>query len=138
MDTPTLPTPTIEPCQRAACQQARWHARQQASFYQTLHQRALQREAKRKAQLAQVRADTDTRLRQRASEFQQRLVALEAQVRLLKQRLYGRSCETHQTPNTLAHTPAPGDADPTTPAAPPTPRRRRGQQRGRPGPGRRH
>jgi transposase len=98
-----------------------------------MHHRATRREADLKEQLRQQQADAEARLRRREDELQQRLADLEAEVRLLKQRLYGRSCEGHHAPNTLADAPAP----PGGPAAPPAPRRPRGQQRGRPGHGRR-
>jgi transposase len=126
-----------------ACQQALWQARQQAGFYKALHQRATLREAKLKERLAQVQApaqaDAGARIQRREAELQQRLADLEAEVRLLKHRLYGRRTEFHHHPNSLAH--APGDdgrpgRERDTPAAPATPRRR-GQQRGRPGHGRR-
>jgi transposase len=117
--------------------------RQQANFYKTLHQRATLREAKLKEQLAHCQTDEAARLQQRDAQLQQRLADLEAEVRLLKQRLYGRSGEAHHRPNTLAHDPAADHAppDPQAPAAAtvaPPPRRPRGQQRGRPGHGRRH
>jgi transposase len=116
-------------------------ARQQAGFYRALHHRATLREAKLKALLTQVQADATTRLRQRHAELLQRIDDLEAEVRLLKQRLYGRSCEAHHPPYTLAHAPADAaaDDDSDTPGgASPVRPRRRGQQRGRPGHGRRH
>jgi transposase len=121
--------PATEPlCPRPACCQARWSA----NFYRTLHQRATQREALLKQQLAHCHTDWRARLEQREAHLQQRLDDLQAEVRLLKQRLYGRSCEGHHDPNTLA-----GNAAHTaTSAAEPT-RRRRGQQRGTPGHGRR-
>jgi transposase len=126
------------PCGLPACQQALTDARQQAGYYKALHARAVHREANLKAQLADCRAAAAARRRQREDQLQQRIDDLEAEVRLLKQRLYGRSCEGHHTPNTLAHAPA-GDAPVANPGAPPpTPRRPRGQQRGRPGHGRRH
>lgn len=79
--------------------------RQQAHFYQALHQRS----------------------RQRESQLQQRIAELEAEIRLLKQQLFGRKAE-----------PTPHRPDPKTNAhfAPPL-TRRRGQQPGRPSPPRR-
>jgi len=98
-----------------------------------MHHRATLREAQLREQLRQHQADADDRLRRREDELQLRIGELEAEVRLLKQRLYGRSCEAHHTPNTLTDAPAPSGG----PAAPAAARRRRGQQRGRPGHGRR-
>jgi transposase len=110
------PDPSL-PCHRPDCLQTLRDLRRQAGYYKTLHHRATLRQALLRAQRARRRADQDDRCRR----LQQRIDDLEAEVRLLKQRLYGRSCETHQTPNTAA-TPAP---------------RPRGQPRGRPGHGRR-
>ena len=126
-----IPNPSCPqaPCRLPACRQALTDARQRANFYKALHHRATLREAELKERLARHQADWDARLRQREAELQQRIDALQAEVRLLKQRLYGRSCEGHQTPNTLAHPQAAGGAAP--------PRRRRGQQPGHPGHGRR-
>ena len=134
---PTTPldlSPTKTPCNLPACRQALTDARQQAGYYKILHHRATLREAKLKEQLAQRQADWATRLQQRQDELQQRISELEAEVRLLKQRLYGRSCEAHHTPNALAHA-ADTQGGPAGGVAPP--RRRRGQQPGRPGHGRR-
>ena len=140
MDTNTLnPSPSTSPCNLPACQQALRDAQRQAAYYQSLHRLATLREAKLKEQLAQAKTDFAARLQQREGELQQRIAELEAEARLLKQRLYGRSCEAHHTPNTLAHTPADdaddaaGSQEATTPRTP----RRRGQQPGRPGHGRR-
>jgi transposase len=124
------------PCPLPACQQALRDLRQQAGFYKALHHRATLREAELKAQLAQGQADAAARWQQHQAALQQRITDLEAEVRLLKQRLYGRSCETHQSPNTLAHDPA-ADPNNAAAAATPPPPRPRGQQRGRPSHGRR-
>jgi transposase len=139
VDTPTLDSPPANPpCRLPACRQALRDARQQAAYYRALHRRALRREAALKERLAQAHADVATRRRQREAELQQRLAELEAEVRLLKQRLYGRSCEAHHTPNTLAHPSADdGAAAAAAPGGAARPRRPRGQQRGRPGHGRR-
>ena len=100
--------------------------------------RAVLREAKLKEQLAQLQSDFAARLQQRDDDLHQRLVDLEAEVRLLKQRLYGKSCEGHHHPNSLTDTPATDADNPATLNTPPSaPRRRRGQQRGRPSHGRR-
>jgi transposase len=131
------PAPSQAPCGLPACQQALWAARQQAGSYKALHHRATRREAKLKEQLAHCQADWAARLHQREGELQQRIDELEAEVRLLKQRLYGRSCEAHHTPNALAHAPTADGADHPDAATPKPPRRHRGQQHGRPGPGRR-
>jgi len=102
--------------------------RQQAHFYKAMHQRARQREELLKQQLA----------------------LLQAENRDLRHRLFGRSSEARHGPDRLAPN-APNDllaelpeGSPSTDAAvrppqdplPPT-RRRRGQQRGAPGHGRR-
>jgi transposase len=132
VDAPLAKSPVSPlPCPRPDCQQALRDLRQQAGFYKALHQRATLREAKLQAQLDQRRDDQADRI----TRMQQRITDLEAEVRLLKQRLYGRSCETHQTPNTLAHEPATESIADTTATATPRPR---GQQRGRPSHGRRH
>jgi transposase len=131
------PAPSQAPCGLPACQQALWAARQQAGSYKALHHRATRREAKLKEQLAHCQADWAARLHQREGELQQRIDELEAEVRLLKQRLYGRSCEAHHTPNALAHAPTADGADHPDAATPKPPRRHRGQQHGRPGHGRR-
>jgi transposase len=132
------PIPVKAPCGLPACQFALTDARQQAGHYKSLHQRAVLREAKLKEQLAQLQADFAARLQQRDDDLHQRLVDLEAEVRLLKQRLYGKSCEGHHHPNSLTDTPATDADNPATRNTPPSaPRRRRGQQRGRPSHGRR-
>ena len=137
------PLPATAPCGLPACPQLLWHARQQVGFYKALHRRATLRAAKLKEQLAQAHAQAQAaaaaRIRQREAELHQRLADLEAEVRLLKHRLYGRRCESHHHPHILAHTPAaddPATADPNA-VGPAPPRRRRGQQPGRPGHGRR-
>jgi transposase len=127
-------TPPVIACTRPDCQRALTEARAQAGFYKAMFQGAKRREVKLQEQLAQAKADADARLQQQ----QQRIDELQAQVRLLKQRLYGRSSEGCHRPNTLAYSPdgqpAPGDQGAATA---PAPRRPRGQQRGRPGHGRR-
>src|SRR5262249_41374833 len=129
------PTSSPAPGADPLSQQPLRHARQQAGYYRALHRRATQREAKLKEQLAHCHADWAARLHHRETELQQRITDLEAEVRLLKQRLYGRSCEAHHAPTTLAHGPTATGAAAGVPAPPP--RRRRGQQPGRPSPGRR-
>jgi transposase len=79
----------------------------QAAYWKAMHQRAVQREA----------------------ELQQRLAELQAKLRLREQQLFGRKTETQ-----AAATPAVAAASPDADASP---RRPRGQQRGRPGHGRR-
>jgi transposase len=127
--TASLP-PDAVPCASPNCQQLLRDLRRQAGYYQALHQRACCREAtlkaQHKAQLAQRQAEAD----QRCQQLQRRVADLEAEVRLLKQRLYGRSSEAGHRPNTLATDPPPANPDAT-------PRRRRGQQPGRPSHGRR-
>jgi transposase len=135
------PIPATAPCGLPACQQALWHARQQAGFYKALHHRATLREVKLKELLAQAQAQAQAaataRIQQREAELQQRLADLEAEVRLLKQRLYGRRTETHHHPNALADAPVAVGRPGSDRTAPTPPRRPRGQQRGRPGHGRR-
>jgi transposase len=138
------PLPATSPCGLPACQQALGHARQQAGYYKALHHRATLREAKLQERLAHAHAEAQAaaaaRIQQREAELHQRLADLEAEVRLLKQRLYGRRGETHHHPNALADAPVqdgPPGSDHDTTAHRPS-RRRRGQQRGRPGHGRRH
>src|SRR5260370_38886054 len=125
-DNPTLcdPLPRQAPCGLPACQQLLRDARQQIGFYKALHQRAVQREAKLKEQLAHGQTECDARLAQRDREHQQHTAELEAEVRLLKQPLYGRRSEAHHVPNTLAgDAPAPDDAPNHAAAAPrPAPR----------------
>jgi transposase len=140
VETIPLSPPTVTAlCDQPACRQARWQAR----YYQAQHQRAVQREAKLKQQLAQQQADGAAQLRQRDAEHQQNTADLHAEIRLLKQRLYGSQYEGHHRPNTLTEAEAATaeNADPNTAAAtatPPAPARRpRGQQRGRPSHGRR-
>jgi transposase len=136
---PLADLPRQAPCGLPACDQALRDARQQIGFYRALHHRATQREANLKQRLVQQQADWEARLRQRDDALHQRIDDLEAEVRLLKQRLYGRSCEHRHAPHDLAHDPdAPDTATTADGAATPTPPRRRGQQRGRPGHGRRH
>jgi transposase len=143
METSILdPIPATPPCGLPACQQTLWLARQQAGFYKALHRRACQREAKLKEQLAhahaQAQAAATARIQQREAELHQRLADLEAEVRLLKHRLYRSSRESHHHPNALAHaSPEHGQPVSDHDTAAPPPRRPRGQQRGRPGHGRR-
>jgi hypothetical protein len=119
VDNATLDTPIPEtPCTRPDCQRALTEARAQAGFYKAMFQGAKRREAKLQGQLVQAKADADARLQQQ----QQRTDELQAQVRLLKQRLYGRSCET-QPLNTLAHSPD-GQPVPGVPGATAPPPRR--------------
>jgi transposase len=141
---PLLPLTATPPCDQPACRQALWDARNRVRFYQAMHQRSTLREAKLKQQLTQQQVDCAVRLRQRDAEHQQHVADLQAEIRLLKQRLYGRSGESHHHPNTLAHPEAATaeDADPAAPTADSTQtatsaRRPRGQQRGRPSHGRR-
>jgi transposase len=111
----TNPVPKQTPCQHPDCQQVLRDARRSAGYYHDLYQGT----------------------RRREQQLRQTIDDLRAEVRLLKQRLYGRSCEGHHDPNDLAHgTSAGAAARPAIPDGPP-PRRRRGQQPGRPGHGRR-
>jgi transposase len=81
-------------------------ATREAAYWRAMHRRAVEREA----------------------HLKQRLAAVEAQLRLREQQLFGRKTETSSS------APRPLPAAPTPPAAP---RRPRGQQAGRPGHGRR-
>jgi transposase len=143
------PIPGSAPCGLPACQRALFDARQQAGFYKALHHRATLREAALKERLARVTAEAqtaaDARIAQREAELAQQLAELQAEVRLLKHRLYGRSHESHHHPNTLAHTPVEpvedgqpdGGNDTGSGEATAAPPRPRGQQLGSPGHGRR-
>ena len=101
-----------------------YQARQQASFYRVMFNRCREREDVLKEELAEARAE----------------------IRMLKQRLFGTSSETCNTPDRPAST-APTDplAESATPSAEPEPsstpsaqpRRKRGQQPGNPHPQRR-
>lgn len=118
------------------------NARHEANYYRTLHQHATRREAQLRQQLRQQKADSAARFRQQ----QQHIADLQAEIRLLKQRLYGSRAEGHHRPNTVAD-PEAATAETADPAAatadprptPPDPARRpRGHQPGQPGHGRRH
>jgi transposase len=103
--------------------------RQQAHFYKALHQRA----------------------RQRADALKQEVAQLQAQVRDLRHRLFGRRSETHHAPDGLAPDDPQAELPATASTATPTPatgkaptpqpgqprRRARGQRLGSPGHGRR-
>ncbi len=127
------PTPATTPCGLPACQQALWHARQQAAYYKAQHLRAPRREAELKELPAHAHAHAEAQaaaaahVQQREAQLQQRLADLEAEVRLLKHGLYGRRNETHPHPNAMAHAPPRGRPSRRRP------RRPRGQQRGRKG-----
>jgi transposase len=100
-----------------------FQARQQANYYRALFQRAKQREATKAA----------------------RITELEAEIRMLKQRLYGKKSEarhgTDQPKTPSPQDPLAEDASPAEAAAPAAatakPRRKRGQQKGNPSPKRR-
>ncbi len=103
-----------------------WQARQQANYYHTRFRAAKQREATKDARIAQ----------------------LEAEVRILKQRLYGTKSESRHAAdqpktlppqNPLAEDTSPAEAAADSPeaAAAAKPRRKRGQQKGNPIPKRR-
>ncbi len=126
------PSPTLLPCDSPdhPCPH-RLEAislRQQAHYYQALHQRARQREA----------------------ALQQQVAHLQAEIRDLRHRLFGRRAETHHAPDRLVPddpqaeraAPAADDTPTSATGSPPTPhdappRRRRGQRQGSPGHGRR-
>ena len=100
-----------------------FQARQQANYYRALFQGAKQREATKDARIAQ----------------------LEAEIRILKQRLYGSKSESRhgadQPKTHLPQDPLAEDASPVEAATPDAvaakPQRRRGQQKGNPIPKRR-
>lgn len=86
------------------------------------------------------------RARQREAALQQQLALLQAEIRDLRHRLFGRKSEAHHTPDCLERdappaadaTPLPAATDPApAAAAADRPRRPRGQRRGGPGHGRR-
>jgi transposase len=97
-------------------------ARQQANYYHAMFRAAKQREANKDARIAH----------------------LEAEIRMLKQRLYGSKSESHhgadQPKTPLPQDPLAEDASPAeavSPAAAAKPQRKRGQQKGNPIPQRR-
>jgi transposase len=112
---PALPLPRADrsllsddaalPCQPCPLLSALFEARQQAGYYQAQHQRATQREAQLRDEVAR----------------------LQAQIRDLQHRLFGPKAEAHHPP----------DNPPAASTTPPTPQRRRGQQPGQTGHGRR-
>ena len=100
------PTDTCPVCPRIDSEFGPWC---QAAYYHAQHRRALQREQKHQA----------------------RIRILEAEIRLLKQKLFGKSSEAgHAPPDTAPATPAHPDAPNPT-------QKRRGQQPGKPSPPRR-
>lgn len=118
---PPLPPPSCPDCpDRPLLVQAR----QQAHYYRARFEAAKQREVKKAARIAE----------------------LEAEIRILKQRLYGSKSESgHSADRLKTTTPedplaegvSPADAAAAGSAAPAKPRRRRGQQKGNPIPQRR-
>jgi transposase len=117
------PCPCSPPCQQL--RDAQW----QAAYYKAQHQRA----------------------RQREDELQQQVTQLQAEIRDLRHRLFGRSSEAHHAPDCLApdgppaapppdasaDAPATLDASPAGEGEGEPARRSRGQQRGAQGHGRR-
>ncbi len=112
------------PCAVCPLQQPLRDAHWQAASYKAQHQRATQR-----AQL-----------------LKQEVARLQAEIRALQHRLFGRKSEAHHTPDQLvpddAHAGCPetapdGATSPADASAPDQPPRRRGQRRGGPGHGRR-
>lgn len=104
---PPVPQGPCPVCPRLAVEFEPWRA---ASYWKSMHQRAVQREDLLK------------------DENQQ----LQARIRYLEQQLYGKSSESAKPRDTLAPAGTPTTSTPDTPAA-----RRRGQQRQQPGPTRR-
>src|SRR6516165_4737974 len=98
---PPLPDGPCPVCPRLAQEFEPWR---QASYWKAMHDRA----------------------RQREDLLKQRVPALEAQLRLREQQLFGRKTESRAATAPATTLPGPG-----------APRRRRGQQPGRPGPRRR-
>jgi transposase len=128
----------VAPCALPACQQALRDARGRAGFFHDLHRRAVKRLAQLQQRLTQRHLDWQARAQQRQAQLQQSIDDLEAEVRVLKQRLYGRSCEGHHDANALAPSASSADAASADAASTPTSTpARRGQQRGRAGHGRR-
>jgi transposase len=97
-------TAVVEPCSCCSHRRENLELRQQAGYWKRMHQRACQR----------------------ADHLQRRVAELEAEVRDLKHRLYGRKSEASSSAKTSS-----------APTAQPTPSRPRGQQRDKPGPSRR-
>jgi transposase len=116
------PAPTLPPlpCETCPLQQPLRDAQWQAAYDQARHQRA----------------------RQREDQLQQPVAELQAEIRDLRHRLFGRKTETHHPPDILppdgpsANGSGTPPDDPTAAVTEP-PRRRRGQQRGAKGHGRR-
>jgi transposase len=95
--------------------------RQRASQFQSLHSRALER-----MKWMQLRHDHERhQAQEQLARVQAELALAQAQIRDLRQRVFGAKTEQSRSVNTLAQT-----------AAVETPRRPRGQQRGLPGHGR--
>jgi transposase len=130
----SLPAPTLSPdflqplpprsCPDCPDRPLLFQARQQAHYYRALFDAAKQREAKKDSRIAE----------------------LEAEIRILKQRLYGSKSESRHSPDQLKTTTpedplgegvSPADAASAASAATSKPRRRRGQQKGNPIPERR-
>src|SRR5437588_4068367 len=93
---PSLPTAPCPVCPRLAAEFEPWR---QAASWQAMHQRAVQR----------------------SQQLQEENAALQARIRALEQRLFGRKTESAATLP---------DAPTQAPTTPPPPKRSRGQQRG--------
>jgi transposase len=104
---PALPHGPCPVCPRLAVEFEPWR---QAGYWKALHQRAKERER----------------------VLQQENQQLQARIRYLEQQLYGKKAESAQAP-----APSAASSAPTAQAGPSVPPRKRGQQRGRPGPRRR-
>jgi transposase len=105
--TGAIPPPPIQPCPVCPFLTEKLAAAREAAYWRAMHQRASDREAKLKLRIGE----------------------LEAKLRLREQQLFGRSSETSSSTTTQSVV---GQAE--TPAAG---RRKRGQQSGQPGHGRR-
>jgi len=100
--------------------------RQQANYWRTQHARAVERE--------QVLTEENHRLRRTVRDLEERVAKLEGlagEIAFLRQQLFGRTSERSRPP--MRSTPEAGGA----PDAASTPGRKRGQQPGAPGHGRR-
>jgi transposase len=104
---PAIPEGPCPVCPRLAAEFEPWR---QAGYWKAQHARAVGRE----------------------KDLQQQNAQLQARIRFLEQQLFGRKSETSAAPDTT-----PTDPSAETPTRPDQPTRRRGQQRGQPGPKRR-
>jgi transposase len=102
-------------------------ARREAAFYKSMHRRSADRVKELQLQLSQAETRCRDKAAARMAELEQQLAAAKARIRQLEQHCFGRSSESSTS---IDKAPAMSDS-------PPGPTRRRGQQRGKPGPPRR-